>query len=77
MLERQALYTDLKIKVEKLWTVKCFIYPIVVGVLWERSLNLVKFSSTIGLQASLVRLMQKTVLLSTVNLIRRYLNVNF
>ena len=74
MLEKQTRYTDLKIEVEKLWTIKCFIVPIVVGALGSIALNLAKCLSTIGLQASL---MQKTVLLSAVHLIRRYLNVNF
>ena len=33
VLEKQTRYTDLKIEVEKLWTVKCVIVPIVVGAL--------------------------------------------
>jgi len=77
VLEKYTHYTDLKIEVDKLWTVKCFIVPIVVGVLGSNPLNLTKCLSTISLQASLVRAMQNTVLLSSAYLIRCYLNVNF
>ena len=60
VLEKLTRYTDLKIEVEKLWTVKCFIVPVVVGTLGSIPLNLTKCLSTIGLQ---VRTMQKTTLL--------------
>jgi len=33
VLEKQTRYTDLKVEVEKLWTVKCVIVPIIVGAL--------------------------------------------
>jgi len=42
VLEKQTRYTDLKIEVEKLWTVKCSIVPIVVGALGSIPLNLTK-----------------------------------
>ena len=75
VLEKQTRYTDLKIEVEKLWTVKCVIVPIVVGALGSVPANLTKCLDSIGLHATLVRTIQKTVLLSSVHLIRRYLNV--
>ena len=75
LLEKQTRYTDLKIEIEKLWKVKCVIVPIVVGALGSIPANLTKCLYTIGLQATLVKTIQKTVLLSSVHVIRRYLNV--
>ena len=46
--------------------------PTVVGSV---PANLTRCLNTIGLQASLVRTIQKTVLLSSVHLIRHYINV--
>jgi len=42
VLEKHTCYTDLKIEVEKFWTVKCFIVPIVTGALGSISFNLTK-----------------------------------
>ena len=74
VLEKQTPYT-LKIEIEKLWKVKCMIVPIVVGALDSIPVNLTKCLNTIGLQATLVKTTQKTVLLLSVHLIRHYLNV--
>jgi len=63
------------IEVEKLWSVKCMIVPIILGALGSIPTNLTKCLDTIGLQANLVKTMQKSVLLSSIHLIRRYLNV--
>ena len=75
MLEKQTHYTDLKIEIKKLWTVKCVIVLIVVGALGSVPATLTKCLDLIGLHATLVRTIQKTVLLSSVYLIRRYLDV--
>ncbi|XP_065892807.1 uncharacterized protein [Dysidea avara] len=75
VLEKQTHYTDLKIEIEKLWKVKCVIVAIVVGALGSIPANLTKCLNTIGLQATLVKTIQKTVLLSSIYLIRHYLNV--
>ena len=75
VLQKQTRYTYLKIEIEKLWKVKCVIVPIVVGALGSVPANLTKCLNTIGLQATIVKTIQKTVLLSSVHLIRRYLNV--
>jgi len=63
VLEKQTHYTDLKIEVEKLWSVKCVIVPIIVGALGSIPANLTKCLASISLHATLVRTIQKTVLL--------------
>ncbi|XP_065896095.1 uncharacterized protein [Dysidea avara] len=73
VLEKQTRYTDLKIEIEKLWKVKRVIVTIVVGALGSIPANLTKCLNTIGLQATLVKIIQKTVLLASVHLIIRYL----
>jgi len=76
VLEKQTKYTDLKIEVQKLWNVSCQIVPIVVGILGSIPQSLTECLATISLQAVLVRTIQKSVLLSSVHLIRRYLSVD-
>jgi len=76
VLEKQTKYTDLKIEVQKLWNISCQIVPIVVGTLGSIPKSLTECLATINLQVALVRTIQKSVLLSSVHLIRRYLSVD-
>ena len=46
ILEKQTRYTDLKIEVEKLWSVKCMIVPIILGALGSIYPN--KFDKVFG-----------------------------
>ena len=73
--EKLDKYRDLQIIVQQLWGVPISIVPIVIGALGSVSLDHSKWLKVLDFDYHVIPLLQKTVLLGTFNILRRYLNV--
>ena len=72
-LEKISKYQDLKIEIERLWGKQATVVPEVIGSLGAIPRNLRKHFRTIGLDSISPSQLQKTVLLGTTHILRKYL----
>ena len=72
-LEKISKYRDLKIEIERLWEKQATIVSVVIGSLGAISRDLRKHLRTIGLESISQSQLQKTVLLETAYILRKYL----
>ena len=72
-MEKISKYQDLKIEIERLWEKQATVVPVVIGSLGAIPRDLKKHLKTIGLESILPSQLQKTVLLRTAHVIRKYL----
>ena len=73
--EKLDKYRDLQIIVQQLWGVPISIVPIVIGALGSVSLDHSNWLTVLDFDYHVIPLLQKTVLLGTFNILRRYLNI--
>ena len=73
--EKLSKYRDLQIEVDKMWHTTTKVVPIVLGALGSIPSDLCHYLSTINLPKGMIATMQKSVLLSTARILRRYLNI--
>ena len=74
-IEKLDKYRDLRIIIQQLWGMLISIVPIVIGALGSVSLDHSKWLKVLDFDYHVIPLLQKTVLLGTFNILRRYLNV--
>ena len=72
-VEKITKYKDLKIEVERLWEKKTTVLPVVIGVLGAIPRDLIKYLKTLALGKILPSQLQKTALLDTAHVLRKYL----
>ena len=72
-VEKITKYKDLKIEVERLWEKKTTVLPVVIGVLGAIPRDLIKYLKTLALGKILPSQLQKTALLDTEHVLRKYL----
>ena len=72
-LEKISKYQDLKIEIERLWEKQATVVPVVIGSLGAIPRDLRKHLRTIGLESISPSQLQKTVLLGTTHILRKYL----
>ena len=72
-LEKISKYQDLKIEIERLWEKQATVVPVVIGSLGAIPRDLRKHLRTIGLESISPSQLQKTVLLGTAHILRKYL----
>ena len=72
-LEKISKYEDLKIKIERLWEKQATVVPVVIGSLGAIPRDLRKHLRTIGGESISPSQLQKTVLLGTAHILRKYL----
>ena len=72
-LEKISKYQDLKIEIERLWEKQATVVLIVIGSLGAIPKDLRKHLETIGLESISPSQLQKTVLLGTAHILRKYL----
>ena len=66
-------YTDLKIELERIWGINFQIIPVVIGCLGAVSKKINGFIMLLGLQSGEVTTIQEIVLLSTCNILRKFI----
>ena len=71
--EKISKYQDLKIEIERLWEKQATVVSVVIGSLGSISRDLRKHLRTIGLEGIPPSQLQKTVLLETAHILRKYL----
>ena len=72
-LEKSSKYQDLKIEIERLWEKQATVLPVVIRSLGAIPRDLTKHLRTIGLESISPSHLQKTVLLGTAHILRKYL----
>ena len=72
-LEKIRKYQDLMIEIERLWEKQVTVVPVVIGSLGALPRDLRKHLRTIGLKNISPSQLQKTVLLGTAHILRKYL----
>ena len=72
-LEKISKYQDLKIEIERLWQKQVTVVPVVIGSLGAIPRDLRKHLRAIGLESISASQLQKTVLLGTAHILRKYL----
>ena len=72
-LEKISKYQDLKIEIERLWGKQATVVPVVIRSLGAIPRDLRKHLRTIGLESISPSQLQKTVLLGTAHILRKYL----
>ena len=72
-LEKISKYQDLKIEIERLWEKQAIVVPVVTGSLGAIPRDLRKHLRTIGLESISPSQLQKTVILGTAHILRKYL----
>jgi hypothetical protein len=65
-------YTNLSIEIQRMWNMKCFVIPVIIGATGIISKSLQKYLETIPGQHSIDSL-QKTAILGTSHIIRKVL----
>jgi hypothetical protein len=65
-------YKNLSIEIQRMWNMKCFVIPVIIGATGIVSKNLQKYPETIPGQHSIDSL-QKTAILGTSHIIRKVL----
>ena len=72
-MEKICKYQDLKIEIERLWEKQTTVVPGVIGLLGAIPRDFRKHLRTIGLESISPSQLQKTVLLETAHILRKYL----
>ena len=72
-LEKISKYQDQKIEIERLWEKQATVVPVVIGSLGAIPRDLRKHLRTISLEIISPSQLQKTVLLGTEHILRKYL----
>ena len=72
-LEKISKYQDLKIEIKRLWEKLATVVSVVIGSLGAIPRDLRKHLSTIGLESISPNQLQKTILLGTAHILRKYL----
>ena len=72
-LEKISKYQDLKIEIDRLWEKQATVIPVVIGSLGAIPQDLRKHLRMIGLESISPSQLQKTVLLGTAHILRKYL----
>jgi hypothetical protein len=70
--EKKLKYKNLSIEIQRMWNVKCFVVPVIVGATGIVSKSLQKYLETIPGHHS-VDSLQKTAILGTSHIIRKVL----
>ena len=71
--EKQQRYSDLKIEVQKMWSYRASVAPIIIGSLGSIPRGLKDQLKTLQIyHANLIPKMQKSVLLSSCHILRRF-----
>ena len=73
--EKLDKYRDLQITIQQLWNVSVTVVPIIIGALGSVPLDLSVWLKKLDFDYKVIPLLQKTVLLGTFNILRRYLSV--
>jgi len=73
-VEKLTKYRDLQIEVDKMWQTSSRTVPVIIGALGSIPSDLLTYLSTVNLPISIVTMMQKSVLLCTAQMLRRYLS---
>ena len=73
--EKLDKYRDLQIIIQQFWGMLISIVPIVIRALGSVSLDHLKWLKVLDFDYQVIPLLQKTVLLRTFNILRRYLSV--
>ena len=72
-LEKISKYQDLNIEIERLWEKQATVVPVVIGSLGAIPRDLRKHLRTMGLESISLGQLQKTVLMGTAHILRKYL----
>jgi hypothetical protein len=70
--EKKLKYKNLSIEIQRMWNVKCFVIPVIIGATGIVSKSLQKYLETIPGQHS-IDYLQKTAILGTSHIIRKVL----
>jgi hypothetical protein len=70
--EKKLKYKNLSIEIQRMWNIKCFIIPVIIGATGIVSKSLQKYQETIPGQHSIDSL-QETAILGTSHIIRKVL----
>jgi hypothetical protein len=70
--EKKLKYKNLSIEIQRMWNMKCFFIPVIIGATGIVSISLQKYLETIPEQHSIDSL-QKTAILATSHIIRKVL----
>ena len=71
-MEKISKYQDLKIEIERLWENQATVVPVMIGSLGAIPRDFKKYLRTIGVESILPSQLQKTVLLGTAHILRKY-----
>ena len=71
-IQKMAIFTELKIELERVWQTNLQVVPIVVGCLGAISKKLPKFINKIGLYSNNIAKIQKIGLLESARILRKY-----
>jgi hypothetical protein len=71
--ENKLKYKNLSIEIQRMWNMKCFVIPVIIGATGIVSKSLQKYLETIPGQL-LVYSLQKPVILGTLHIIRKVLH---
>ena len=73
--EKLDKYRDLQIAIQHLWNVTVIVVPIIIGALGSIPHDLLLWLRKLDFDDTMIPLLQKTVLLGTFYILRRYLGV--
>ena len=73
-VEKWTKYRDLQIEEDKMWQTSSRTVSVIIGALGSIPSDLLTYLSTVNLPISIVATMQKSVLLCTARMLRRYLS---
>jgi hypothetical protein len=71
-VEKKLKYKNLSIEIQRMWTMKCFVVPVIIEATGIVSKSLQKYLETIPGQHS-VDYLQKTAILGSLHIIRKVL----
>ncbi|XP_069997623.1 uncharacterized protein [Penaeus vannamei] len=74
-IEKLSKYKDLEIEIQKMWSMKTEVIPVVIGALGLVKKGLDKYSNKIPGNISICEV-QKIALLGTANILRKVLSIN-
>ena len=73
VIEKKEKYTDLCIRVQRMWSSATIVVPVVIGALGSVPRDLEESLFLIGLEGWTIPTLQKTVLLNTCHILRHFL----
>jgi len=73
VIEKKEKYTDLCIRIQQMWSSAAIVVPVVIGALGSVSRDLEESLVLISLEEWTIPILQKTVLLNTVHILRHFL----